>query len=126
MTQKKKIPVSLRTEQDEQQYRRQKQAGSTKPLSEEPYISEWVHWAIIDNSYPYSIAHKTHHMLIPKRVVTEENLSPEEEQELKRILIEIGEQYDCRIINFSHIQSVLNHFHIHLLVYKDSRDEMKL
>lgn len=121
---KSPLPVSLRSRRDELAYRTAKSLGINKELIDEPRIREWKHWAIIPNDYPYSYAFRTHHMLIPKRVVMEDDLSKEEENELKAILKEIRDDYDCRLINTPRKQTKLNHFHIHLLIYKENRDDL--
>ena len=118
------VPVSLRTRIGEIVYAEAKKIGASKPLSEESRIKEWHHWALIDNAFPYNAAFKTHHMLIPKRVTTQENLKSEELQELRNILDELSDQYDCHMTNFSKKQSIKSHYHIHLLTYKDSRSDM--
>jgi diadenosine tetraphosphate (Ap4A) HIT family hydrolase len=122
----KHTPVSLRSEKDEEDYIKKKKNGRTKALIDEPRIKEWHYWALINNAYPYNLAYKTHHMLIPKREASQEELSEQEKAELELILNELSGDYDCRLINFRRKQSVLHHFHIHLLVYKDCRKDMQL
>lgn len=118
------VPVSLRTRAGEIYYEQAKKMGASKPLVEEERLKQWQYWALIDNSFPYSAAFKTHHMLIPKRVTTEQSLRAEERKELKDILYELSDQYDCHMTNFSKKQSIKNHYHIHLLTYKDSRESL--
>lgn len=122
---KSKLPVSLRTDKDEKAYSRAKKAKTSRPLHKEPRIKEWQYWALIDNEYPYSVAFKTHHMLIPKRKVAQQNLSKQERTELDNILAELNADYDCLQINFVRNQSVRDHFHIHLLEFKTKRKELR-
>lgn len=123
---KPKLPVSLRTNVGEIFYQQSKKTGQIKPLEKEPRLREWKHWALIENAFPYDAAFKTHHMLIPKRVVTKDRLNSNEKAELDRILDELSEHYDCHLVNFTSKQSLRHHHHIHLMVYKDERAELDL
>lgn len=125
-TRKSRAPVSLRTTRDELYYNKVKQKRAPKTLLEEDRIKEWQHWALIDNDFPYSAAFKIHHMLIPKRVVDEKNLTDDEHDEMHEIINELSEVYDCILLNFKKKQSIRDHFHLHLLIYKDKRKEMRL
>lgn len=118
------LTPSLRTRAGEVAYITAKQMGATVPLIDEPRLKQWQYWAIIDNAFPYGSAFKTHHLLIPKRVVSQQNLSSDEKEELIEVLAELGQEYDCQIINFSRNQSIKSHYHIHLLVYKELRDQL--
>jgi hypothetical protein len=125
-TKKSKAPVSLRTTKDELQYSKAKNKGITKSLLDEVRLREWKLWALIDNEFPYTAAFKTHHMLIPKRRVDDKNLSIDERIEMDEILNELSETYDCVLINFKKKQSIRDYFHMHLLIYKDKRKELKI
>ena len=127
-TKKARAAVSLRTTKDELNYEKAKKKGKSTPLIDEPRIREWQHWALINNSYPYTFAYKIHHLLIPKREVPETELNDEEHQELLLIYQELGREkiYDCRLVNFTKKQSIPHHYHIHLMAYKDRRKDMKL
>ncbi len=118
------LPISLRTDKDEQAYLTAKIQNNLHSLKDEPRLREWQFWALIENRFPYSLPFKTHHMLIPKREASESDLSSEEEAELKKIIEELKTDYDCRIINNPRQQSQKGHFHIHFLEYKDMRSEM--
>lgn len=123
---KNKLPVSLRTQQDELKYLRVKKTKTTKHLLDEPRLKEWKLWALIHNEYPYSAAFKTHHLLIPKRVASDKDLTAAEKTELNNILGELGDSYDCLLVNFKSKQSIRSHFHVHLLIYKDKRRQLKI
>lgn len=126
-TRKSRVPVSLRSYRDEINYSiRKKQTKKLKPLHEEPRLKEWQHWALIENAYPYTITFKTNHMLIPKREVAKKDLSKSELAELDKILEELADVYDCHLTNFPKKQSRKNHFHIHMLTYKDHRREIRV
>jgi hypothetical protein len=112
---KSKLPVSLRKPRDERGYGRAKRRGAArKPFLEEPRIREWQYWALIDNAFPYSAAFSTHHMLIPKRVASREQIKRHEYQELQSILAELESSYDCCLVNFPAKQSIVSHYHIHM------------
>ncbi|MCA9344979.1 hypothetical protein KC946_04020 [Candidatus Saccharibacteria bacterium] len=119
-------PVSLRTVKDELQYAKTKKGRKSRSLLEEPTLKEWGHWILIDNDFPYSAAFKVHHMLIPKREVSKSELNLKEIKELDSIIDELSQKYDCQLVNFKKKQSIKHHYHIHLLIYKDKRRQMKL
>lgn len=124
---KSRVPVSLRSYRDEVNYTiRKKKTTKLKPLHEEPRLKEWKHWAVIDNAFPYTITFKTNHMLIPKREVAKQDLNKAELAELDKVLEELSEQYDCHLTNFPAKQSRKNHYHIHLLTYKDHRRDIRV
>lgn len=123
-TKRQSLPASLRKDDSENAYQEAKQKGQSRPLIQEKRFKEWKHWALIDNRFPYDMAFSTHHMLIPLREVPGEELNNQERQELEEILDELSEHYDSFQINFKSKQSILNHFHIHLLIFKDNREEM--
>lgn len=123
---RKQIPMSLRTTTGEMYYAFSKKMGNLKNLSDEPALEVWEHWRLIDNSYPYDIAFKTHHLLIPKRVTPKHSLNVAEKLELEDILDSLSERYDCYLENFASKQSIKNHYHLHLLTYKDNRADMRL
>lgn len=80
---------------------------------------------MITNIFPYDAAFSVNHMLIPKRVVSEDALTTQERQELQAVLQELSSQYDCQMTNFISKQSVKDHYHIHMLTFKTSRDDVK-
>lgn len=121
-----KLPVSLRTPKDEKSYSAAKRHGATRPLLEEPRIRQWKYWALIENGFPYSAAFKVHHMLIPKRVVDRSGLSADELKELEQIIDELGDTYDCRLVNYKTKQSIKEHYHMHFLIYKDNRKDLRI
>lgn len=114
------MSVTLRTPQDEQYYLDQIKKGLTIPLSQEPAIFTFKFWRLIENKYPYTLTFKTHHMLLPNReFATLKQATKEELDDYDHILDALSADYDCMIVNFPSKQSVKNHYHIHLLVYKD-------
>lgn len=125
---KSKLPVSLRTHKDEANYLRAKKAGiARKPLYKETPIKTWNNWVLINNEFPYNAVFDTHHMLVPKRCsVPKEKLLKEERNELEDILDELSEVYDCYMVNYPKKQSIKTHYHIHLLIYKTDRRDLRL
>lgn len=116
------LPVSLRKNKSEHEYVFHKKPAD---FFNEPKVKEWKHWFIVKNSYPYDMAFAVHDLLLPKREVPEPELNTEEKQELEKIIIELTDFYDCRLINYPVKQSIKKHFHIHLLKYKESRSDLK-
>jgi galactose-1-phosphate uridylyltransferase len=118
------LAPTLRKHESERMYQETLAQQPNRKLSEDKSIREWVHWRIIENLFPYDAAFKAHHLLLPKRAVSESELSKEEKQELEKILIELTDSYSFWMVNFKAKQSIKNHFHIHLLTYKDTREEL--
>lgn len=126
-TPKSRVPVSLRSLEDEAAYTKAKQKGrAKKPLHKEKPLKEWEHWLLIENEFPYTAVFKTHHMLIPKREISRKQIKDQEKRELDEILDELEKTYDTMMINFPNKQSIKHHHHIHLLSYKENRRHTKL
>ena len=125
-TQKQSTPISLRTISGEMTYTLAKKAGRLVSLSEEPALRVWKYWRLIENAFPYDIAFKVHHLLIPIRVIAKGQLNIAEKEELEIILDLLSDEYDCYLENFVSKQSIKNHYHLHLLTYKDDRTDMSL
>ncbi len=125
---KDKLPVSMRTANDERQYEKVKASRPKKDtaLHEARAIQEWVNWKLIPNTFPYTAVFKVHHLLVPKRIVSEDELTTKERKELEEIIAELRENYDCLLLNFTSKQSIKNHLHLHFLTYKDKRSELSL
>lgn len=81
---------------------------------------------MLPNKFPYSSAFSRHDMLLPKRVISRKEMNKQENDELAKILDELEPQYDVVMMNFRSKQSVKDHFHIHLLVYKTKRRKLKI
>lgn len=123
---KSKLPVSLRSSKDEKRYQLARLAQPTRNLTKEKPLKEWKHWYLLPNMFPYSAAFSIHHMLLPKRVIPRSHLNGAERGELDTILDELESSYDTIMMNFQTKQSIRHHFHIHLLVYKETRKELKI
>lgn len=126
ITRKSKLPVSLRSSRDEKRYQRARLNQPNRDLTKEKPLKEWAHWYLLPNLFPYSAVFNTHHLLLPKRVVMRSHLNDVERRELDMILDELDSAYDVVMMNFQTKQSIRHHFHIHLLVYKENRRDLKI
>jgi len=124
--QKQSTPMSLRTISGEMNYSLAKKSDRLVPLTEEPALKTWRHWRLIENAFPYDIAFKVHHLLMPVHVIAKNQLNDAEKDELEVILDSLSSDYDCYLENFASKQSIKNHYHLHLLTYKDDRTDMTL
>jgi diadenosine tetraphosphate (Ap4A) HIT family hydrolase len=108
---------TLRTEATEARYQADIKAGRTQPLSEVKSLAEWKHWRLIPNEYPHDLVCIEHDLLVPKRIFSEPlKMELEEQMELLSILFnDLKNQYDTIKINYPRQQSVLNHWHLHLV-----------
>lgn len=120
--------ATLRSEKGEAAYTKAKERGDLKLLSEEPRVCEFDYWYIVENRFPYDLIFKTSHMLLPRRVVANKSgLTVNELEELETIKkYYVDPIYDVYFENTTAKRSVLGHYHIHLLTYYDSREEIKL
>jgi diadenosine tetraphosphate (Ap4A) HIT family hydrolase len=121
------LPMSLRTSSGEQFYQDAKMKGDLVPLAEEETLLAWSYWRIIENRFPYGIALKRHHLLLPIRVFPDaSDITDDERAELSQILALVAPEYDFVTMNFPKRRSILAHFHLHLGEYHDSREQMTL
>jgi hypothetical protein len=121
--------MSLRTKAGEESYQVAKTNGQSKPLELAPALKQWEHWRLIDNDFPYAVAFKEHHMLLPKRagVADRWNLNAAEKAEFEVILRDfVYPTYDLWFENCPKRRSVLSMYHVHLANYYDNREEMSL
>lgn len=82
-------------------------------------IKQFLHWKIVENSYPYDLIAKVHHMLIPLRHVKEQELTDEETEELKHIKAKhLSAHYNHILEALGPHRSFPEHFHLHLIVGK--------
>lgn len=119
-------PTSLRTLAAELRYQQAKKTGDTKPLELVDSIKQWDHWRLIKNDFPYDAAFRVHHMLLPKRaaVTSRFELNDAERKELDHIVKTlVHPEYDMLFENSPHRQSVRSIYHLHLVIYKDNREE---
>jgi diadenosine tetraphosphate (Ap4A) HIT family hydrolase len=79
-------------------------------------LQEFTHWRIVTNKFPYDLIAREHHMLIPKRHVTEHDLTNEEKTEFETIKQHHLGKYDYFIETNQHMKSIPAHFHLHIIV----------
>lgn len=123
------IPLSLRTSESEHKYQLDKQSGKTTPLKDVPSITDYKYWRLINNDYGSDMVYKTSHMLITKRKVgCWQHLNQDEIDELWFLIDKVEKDaiYDVIQLNPPKRRSVPDHFHIHLQIYHDSREDFKL
>ena len=122
------LPMSLRTAEGEAAYQEAKKSGGTTPLADEKPLKDFVYWKLIQNRFPPTVAFKTSHMLLPRRVVADwGDLNRLELVELTEILAEFDDgRYDQITMNFTRNRSVPGHFHLHLSKFHVKREDMSL
>lgn len=120
--------VTLRRESSEEAYRKARDNGDLRPIADEQPIITFNHWRIVDNRFPYDIAFKKHHLLIPKRKFAEHSeMTVSELSELNEIHSNyIAYEYDMMFENTPSARSVKDLYHIHLAKYVNTRKDMKL
>ncbi len=88
---------------------------------EEPPVTEFKHWVIVENQFPYDAIATVSHMLATKRTVPLDwkFLNEEEVQEFSELQeTYLNEHYDVLWENLPKGQTIPGHFHLHLLVLK--------
>jgi len=90
--------------------------GGPCPLCTDDSIRDFTHWRILLNDFPYDVIAKTHHMIVPKRHVTEHEITQEEWQEYQEIKKDYLQLYDVLLESTSRMKSIPEHFHIHLII----------
>lgn len=120
---KKLRPRSWRTEAMHEKYeceREQSVADDSCPMCSSPSVSEFTHWRIVTNIYPYDAVAAVHDMLVTKRhTPSERTLTPEEYAELVELKeTALNEAYTFVAEALPYNKSVPGHYHLHLLVPK--------
>jgi hypothetical protein len=113
----------LRTEKTAQayeQYIKKRTSKSGCPLCESNEVfKEYEHWVLMHNKFPYDRYFSKSDMLVPKRHITEGQVSDVERAEfihLKRDVL--FTDYDSIIEHFPEQKSIPEHVHYHLVQYK--------
>lgn len=113
---------SLRTPEGKhayQEYLKDSALCDSCALCEKSALRTFKLWKIVNNSFPYDLIAKEHHMLMPLRHTTEADLTVDEIMELSGIKNHAIEQdYDWIIEPMPKNKSIPDHFHLHLLVGK--------
>ncbi len=77
-------------------------------------------WQLVDNRFPYDTITDTHHMLMPKAHITEEELTPEHLSELRELKQTIlNDRYTFIFETLPNAKSIPPHHHLHLIVVKN-------
>lgn len=85
-------------------------------------VQKFEYWRVIPNDFPYDRIADRHCMLVPKRHVADLGaLSAEALAEYDEIEDKL-EGFDALLKNLPHDQSIPNHFHLHLIKYKEADD----
>lgn len=87
-------------------------------------VREFSWWKIIVNKFPYDRVASVHDMLVPKRHVTEDELSEDEKRELREIKRTELHDYQFIIEPTPNVKSIPAHFHLHLIVSKDDNSDL--
>ncbi len=116
--------ADLRTRKTAAKYRKfiaSRTVGNGCDLCKSPHIKSFKHWKIIKDDFPWDRIAKVHHMIIPKKHVTEEKLTEVERKELLVIKVQyISPIYEVIAEATNRKKSVLDHFHLHLIIPKDN------
>jgi diadenosine tetraphosphate (Ap4A) HIT family hydrolase len=114
--------VTFRTPELEAVYRAHIEAGGNDgacPLCGAPSITEFEHWRIIANKFPYDRIAEVHHMIVSKRHATDEEIAPEEWREYQSLKTGyINDTYGYIIEPTRQKKSLPGHSHLHLIVSK--------
>jgi len=112
--------ASLRTREGKkkyQEYLKTQESSTSCPLCDKKPIKDFNFWIVAENSFPYDRIAKTHHLLLPKRHVSEKELTGEELEELASIKeSHINTEYDWIIEATRKNKSIPDHFHLHLII----------
>ncbi len=124
------MKVSLRTPLTQARYEADKADGMVKDLADEPSLHEFKYWRIIRNRYPHDklseyIVTEQHALLLPIRQVAYlSDLTINEQYELNNLLdfglVKLG--YDTYPKNGPSMQSIQDHLHFHLYVWKEAHN----
>jgi hypothetical protein len=92
--------------------------AGTCGLCADAALKSYRYWKIIENKFPYDLIANEHHMLVPIRHATEEELEVDELMELAGIKHNLDPKYDCILEATNKNKSIPSHYHLHLLVIK--------
>lgn len=112
----------LRTEDLERSYQEFRKTDTFNDgcvLCKEEPLKLFTHWKIIIAKFPYNRIANMHHMIVPIKHKKEVDLSAEEQQELAHIKESELNDYDFLMEPTHKGKSIPNHFHIHLIKFKN-------
>lgn len=88
-------------------------------LCEAPTLHMLTHWRIVENKYPYDRVAAVHHMIIPMRHTSGNDLTEEELTELDELKRgHLNEHYEFVVEALPRTKSIPGHFHLHLITSK--------
>jgi len=113
--------VNLRTKKTQKKYTEYLEKGYDGACifcKRQKMVKEFDFWILTKNEFPYDEIAEKHTMLAPKRHIEEENeLNQQEREDLSQLLLELD--YDMCILNKKKKRSIPEHYHLHLLKFKD-------
>lgn len=112
---------NLRTAESQARYEQTLALNQGKDLREEEVVHEFEDFLVVVNRFPHDRIAAVHHLLVPKRTVSDiQHLTSEEELELKYEIEDwCRDKYDCVKRNYPSTISVKHLLHWHLYVYKE-------
>jgi diadenosine tetraphosphate (Ap4A) HIT family hydrolase len=88
-------------------------------LCEASSVTEFEHWRVIKNKFPYDMVAVQHDMIVPKVHKKEEDLTAAELQELRELKTTyINDNFQMIMESVPRNKSIPEHFHLHLLAIK--------
>ncbi|MFZ1019906.1 MAG: hypothetical protein WAN61_02865 [Minisyncoccia bacterium] len=114
----------LRTKRSDRRYRKLIAAGLLEndgcKLCQEIVIKKFKHWKILKTRFPWDRIAKVHHMIVPIRHITFEQLNRAEKKEYEIIKESyIQKNYETIAESTNKTKTIPTHFHLHLIVIKD-------
>ncbi len=111
---------TLRMKKTETAYQQARSSGKLKHLRDEPALMEFKYFTIIDNKFPHDRIASTHHLLVPKRLITHwAQMNIRERREFTKIDDYCATIYDSIKMNYPSFISVPEIVHWHLYKYRD-------
>ena len=116
------MKLTLRTKKTQHAYevfKNQRPNSSSCLFCDKKIIKKYKYWNLFVNDFPYDMVFKVHHLLAPKRHVTDFMfLKPEEKKEYYELRKKFYKKYGVLLENLGSEKSIKNHFHVHLLIYR--------
>lgn len=85
------------------------------PLCVKTPIKQFKFWKIVVNDFPYDRIAERHDMIVSLRHATEQELTPEERDELYEVKYSNMQEYDIIVEATPQAKSIPTHFHLHLI-----------
>ncbi len=118
----------LRTEKSSiayEYFKRHHGTGDVCALCRKSTVVDFTYWRIVANEFPYDRVAKIHHMLIPKRHITETHMTQEELIELFEIKINHVYTTYHTIMEMTLLKKTIpEHFHLHLITFRDDLESV--